>query len=386
MRRCTRGSPGTRRIPSRARSFRELGEAERRHADVWLRKLEKEGVAVPPDEPSTRVKALLWLARRLGSAAVVPLALEAEAIDADKYEQQGEEAAAIAEEEREHRAVLSDMSGRAPDTARGLISSRERWHRGGGQGRLHPRRHLRHERRPALEPLAHPGRGRRGRGRRESVVITGFAGLLAGAFSMAAGEYTSVASQRDLLTRQVALEKREIEEAPEEEAAELALIFKQKGLSTEQASRTASEILKHPESALDTLVREELGLDPEDLGSPVGAALSSFVMFAIGRHRAGGPLPPVAGTGGLPSSRPALAGVVLAAVGGLVGFLSGTGIVRSAGRMVGLAALAAGRHLPRRQGVRRRGGVRGSVSKGPGRAGAHGREACWPAGLATMRR
>ena len=84
------------------------------------------------------------------------------------------------------------------------------------------------------------------------MVVTGFAGLLAGAFSMAVGEYTSVASQRDLLARQVALEKREIEEAPEEEAAELALIFKQKGLGTEQASRTAARDPEAPGRARST--------------------------------------------------------------------------------------------------------------------------------------
>src|SRR5262249_60067413 len=107
-------------------------------------------------------------------------------------------------------------------------------------------------------------------------------GLLAGASSMAVGEYTSVASQRDLLARQIELERREIAEAPDEERAELALILEQKGLSTEQATRAAAEIMKNPEHGLDTLVREELGLDPDDLGSPPAAAASSFVMFSIG--------------------------------------------------------------------------------------------------------
>jgi VIT1/CCC1 family predicted Fe2+/Mn2+ transporter len=158
---------------------------------------------------------------------------------------------------------------------------------------------------------------------------------------MAAGEYTSVASQRDLLTRQVEMERREIEEAPEEEAAELALIFKQKGLSTEQASRTAAELLKNPESATDTLVREELGLDPTDLGSPMGAAVSSFVMFSVGALV---PLVPFLLTTGswAVGAASALAFLVLAGVGGLVGFLSGTSVVKSALRMAGLAALAAG--------------------------------------------
>jgi len=326
--------------PARAESFRELARAERRHADIWQRKLEKAGVPLPSELPSTRVRVLVWLARRLGSAAVVPMALEAEAGDADKYDQQGEEAAAIADEERAHRQVLSGMSARSPAGARELISVRERWHRGGG--RAGSIRAAIFGMNDGLISNLSLILGVAGAGvDPHTVVVTGFAGLLAGAFSMAAGEYSSVASQRDLLARQVEMERREIAEAPEEEAAELALIFKQKGLSTEQASRTAAEILKHPESALDTLVREELGLDPDDLGSPWGAASSSFLMFAVGAIV---PLVPFLFSRG-PSAAgvsAGLAGLVLAAVGGLVGFLSGTSVVRSAGRMVALAGLAAG--------------------------------------------
>jgi VIT1/CCC1 family predicted Fe2+/Mn2+ transporter len=325
----------------RAKSFRELAEAERRHADIWARKLEKEGLTLPPDRASSRVRALVWLARRLGSAAVVPMVLDAEAGDADKYDAQGGEATAIAAEERAHGQVLAGMrSPKDPTSARGLIASRERWHRGGGRagsiraaifgmndGLLSNLSLILGVSGAGVEPHA--------------VLVTGFAGLLAGAFSMAAGEYTSVASQRDLLARQVAMEKRELEEAPEEEAAELALIFKQKGLSTEQASRTAAEILKHPDTALDTLVREELGLDPEDLGSPWSAAWSSFVMFAVGAMVPVVPFLLLSGTAAVATAA-GLAGLVLAGVGAVVGFLSGTSVWRSAARMLGLAALAAG--------------------------------------------
>jgi VIT1/CCC1 family predicted Fe2+/Mn2+ transporter len=326
--------------PGKARSFRELGEAERRHAEIWRRKLEKEGVAIPPDRPSSRVRALVWLARRLGSAAVVPMVLEAEAGDADKYDAQGGEATAIAEEERAHRRVLVALRRGEPDEARALIAERERWHRGGG--RAGSIRAAIFGMNDGLVSNLSLILGVAGAGvEPRTVVVTGFAGLLAGAFSMAAGEYTSVASQRDLLARQVALERREIAEAPEEEAAELALIFKQKGLSTEQASRTAAEILKNPESALDSLVREELGLDPTDLGSPMGAALSSFAMFSVGALVPIVPFLFLRESVAIATSA-TLAGLVLAAVGGFVGFLSGTGLLRSAGRMVGLAALAAG--------------------------------------------
>jgi VIT1/CCC1 family predicted Fe2+/Mn2+ transporter/rubrerythrin len=325
---------------SKAASLREIGQAERRHADIWQKKLEREGVAIPPDRPSSRVRVLVWLARRLGTAAVVPMVLEAEATDAEKYDAQGGDAIAIADEERAHRRALVGLSRGEPTEARELIASRERWHRssraagsiraaifGMNDGLISNLSLIAGVAGAGVEP--------------RTVVVTGVAGLLAGAFSMAAGEYTSVASQRDLLQRQVAMEKREIAEAPEEEAAELALIFKQKGLSTEQASRTAAEILKNPDSALDTLVREELGLDPQELGSPMHAAVSSFGMFSVGALV---PILPFLATHG--SSAVAIAAglcfVVLAGVGGLVGFLSGTSVATSAARMAGLGALAAG--------------------------------------------
>jgi vacuolar iron transporter family protein len=325
---------------AKRQSFAELAEAERRHADVWVRKLEKQGVALPPDRPSSRIRALIWLARRLGSEAVVPMILDAEAGDADKYDAQGGDASAIADEERAHQVVLKDMGSGKPTDARGLIAVRERWHGAGGRaGNLRAAIFGMND---GLLSNLSLILGVAGAGvEAHTVVVTGCAGLVAGAFSMAAGEYTSVASQRDLLARQVALEKREIEEAPEEEAAELALIFKQKGLSTEQASRTAAEIMKNPEHAADTLVREELGLDPDDLGSPMGAATSSFGLFAVGAFV---PLLPFLLTSGPTAVVTALTlGVlVLAGVGAFVGFLSGTSLWRTGGRMVGLAVLAAG--------------------------------------------
>jgi len=326
--------------PARAKEFLELAAAERRHAEVWIRKLEKEGVVLPPDRPSSRVRALIWLARRLGTAAVVPMILEAEAGDADKYDAQGGDAAPLAAEERAHRQSLVGMSAGDPEGARDLIAVRERWHRAGrGAGNIRAAVFGMND---GLVSNLSLILGVAGAGiAPQTVVVTGFAGLLAGAFSMAAGEFTSVASQRDLLRRQVALEQREIEEAPEEEAAELALIFKQKGLSTEQASRTAAEIMKNPKSAADTLVREELGLDPDDLGSPYGAAISSFLLFSLGAFV---PVIPFLVTSGMPAvvSASVLAGLVLAGVGCLMGFLSGTSLWASAARMVGLAALAAG--------------------------------------------
>ncbi|MBL8512286.1 MAG: VIT1/CCC1 transporter family protein [Betaproteobacteria bacterium] len=115
-----------------------------------------------------------------------------------------------------------------------------------------------------------------------TILLTGIAGLAAGAFSMAAGEYVSMRSQRELFERQIALERDELAEYPDEEAAELALIYEARGIPQADARRLAQQLISDPEHALDTLAREELGLNPAELGSPWGAALSSFAAFAGG--------------------------------------------------------------------------------------------------------
>jgi VIT1/CCC1 family predicted Fe2+/Mn2+ transporter len=114
------------------------------------------------------------------------------------------------------------------------------------------------------------------------VLLTGAAGLVAGAFSMAAGEYVSVRSQREMYEHQIALEREELDQYPAAEAEELALIYAARGIPVEEAKRMATAIISDPERALDALTREELGLNPEDLGSPWGAAAFSFLSFAAG--------------------------------------------------------------------------------------------------------
>ena len=121
------------------------------------------------------------------------------------------------------------------------------------------------------------------------VLLTGAAGMLAGALSMAAGEYVSVRSQREMYEYQIALEREEVAEYPEEEAEELALIYEARGVDIQQAREVSRALLAHPEQALDVLAREELGLNPDDLGSPWGAGISSFISFGCG---AGVPLIP----------------------------------------------------------------------------------------------
>lgn len=114
------------------------------------------------------------------------------------------------------------------------------------------------------------------------LALTGVAGLLAGAFSMAAGEFISMLSQKEMFEHQIAQEKDELERYPKEEAEELALIYAARGIPLKEARDVATKLIANPAQALDTLAREELGLNPDDLGSPTGAAISSFICFSIG--------------------------------------------------------------------------------------------------------
>lgn len=115
-----------------------------------------------------------------------------------------------------------------------------------------------------------------------TVVLAGTAGLLAGAFSMAAGEYISMRTQREVLERELRLEREHIREHPEEEEEHLAQMLHAEGLGLEDAARMSAKIHERLGSAVDFHARFELGIDPHDLGAPTGAAVSSFVCFAVG--------------------------------------------------------------------------------------------------------
>jgi VIT1/CCC1 family predicted Fe2+/Mn2+ transporter len=151
------------------------------------------------------------------------------------------------------------------------------------------------------------------------ILLTGIAGLLAGAFSMAAGEYVSMASQREMYEREISLEAQELAEKSEEEREELALLYRAKGLDRDDAQRLAGQILSDRKVALDTLAREELGLDPTELGSPLAAAVSSLLTFASG----------------------ALVVILPYLFGGGIGVLNGRSLVRSGLRHLLLGGAAA---------------------------------------------
>ncbi|MFI0740608.1 VIT1/CCC1 transporter family protein [Streptomyces sp. NPDC021100] len=116
----------------------------------------------------------------------------------------------------------------------------------------------------------------------QTLVITGLAGLAAGAFSMAVGEYTSVASQRELVLAELDIERRELRKHPTDELEELAALYESRGVEPALAREVARQLSKDPEQALEIHAREELGIDPSDLPSPMTAALASFGSFALG--------------------------------------------------------------------------------------------------------
>jgi len=171
------------------------------------------------------------------------------------------------------------------------------------------------------------------------VLLSGVAGLVAGAFSMAAGEYVSVRSQREMFEYQIGLEREELEHYPDEEAEELALIYAARGIEASAARQMAKDLIADPDKALDTLAREELGLNPDDLGSPWGAAAFSFASFALGATI---PLMPFLVAGGAASLQVAmvLSAAALFGVGAAISLFTGRSALASGLRMLMIGAAA----------------------------------------------
>lgn len=324
------------RDPERAGIFRDLAAAEERHAGLWRGKLEEAGVTVPDDErPSLRIRIIGWLARRFGTKAVLPMVNALETDDYGSYVQQGGDAIPLAHEERAHGRTMTRLAGvKEPSD----IVRQESWHRLGGGGALRASVFGVNDGLVSNLSLvigvagAAPEAG--------TVLLAGVAGLLAGAFSMAAGEYVSMRSQRELFERQIELERMELETHPEEEREELALIYRAKGLPKAEADRLAETIIADRSVALDTLAREELGLDPSELGSPWAAATGSFVAFSIGAFIP--VLPYLIARGDLTIiAAAAMGAVALFAVGASLSLFTGRNPLYSGVRMLGLGAVAA---------------------------------------------
>ena len=324
-----------------ARSFHRLAEAEQRHAGFWRDRLAEMGASASL-RPSARARLLARLARRFGSRLVLPAAVSLEQAEQETYEHQPEaDGTDIADDERVHARVL-DAAVKASST--GMTAS--------ALGRVLGRRRavtgnaLRAAVLGANDGLVSnlslvmgvAGANLSGR----TVLITGLAGLLAGAFSMAMGEWVSVQSSRELHQRQLDREADEIATDPEHERAELVTLYQRRGLSSEESRRLADRVMEDEDAALDAMAREELGIDPEELGgSPWTAAIASFLLFTIGAIIPVIPFTFVDGDAAVLLSV-LISGLGLLAIGAAITLLTGRGVWRSAFRQLAIGLGAAG--------------------------------------------
>jgi VIT1/CCC1 family predicted Fe2+/Mn2+ transporter len=318
--------------------FEQLAAIEDRHAAHWASKLTEIGESVPdPRRPDLRTRVLGWVARHFSVDAVLPLVERAEHADAGMYDGDPDATPAMAVDERSHARVLTRLRGPAEDDPRG-IAKRERWHRGDRSGALRAAVFGVNDGLVSNTSLVMGFAGSGAAG--GTILFAGLAGLLAGAFSMAAGEYISMRSQREAYEREISVEAEELRDDPEAEAEELALIYRAKGLDAEDAEKVAKTIMKDSEIALDTMAREELGLDPDELGSPWSAALSSLLAFAVGAVVV--VLPYLFGSGvAALVTAVGLAGLALFGVGAALGLINGKGSLRAGLRQLLVGGVAA---------------------------------------------
>jgi len=306
--------------------FADLAQAAETQGAIWAQTASRSGEALPSFALGPRVRIAACLIRRFGPRRVRPVlaALKVRGLSVYSGKAPGHEMPATVEEVgARHTGAGSGGNLRAAvfGVNDGLVSN-------------------------ASLILGVAGASSQS----DVILLSGVAGLLAGAFSMAAGEYISVRSQRELFESQIALERAELAEYPREEAAELALIYAARGIPKPQAQELAERIVADPVRALDTLAREELGLNPDELGSPIGAAAFSFGAFAIG---ASIPLAPFLFLIGPPALLLAvgLAALSLFSVGATLSLFTGTRALWGGLRMLllggaaGAATFASGRLL-----------------------------------------
>ena len=316
----------TESTPERRALFAKLGHEAESQAAIWEAELRRDGAPAPVYAPSARARLVAVLLRRLGPSRMrgVLSAMKVRGMSI-------------------YGASRRDDAGADPLAKHAMPTSVEdigRRHRGFGGARGGNLRAAVFGANDGLVSNASLILGVAGATADRHVIgVSGLAGLLAGAFSMAAGEYVSMRSQREMFERQISAERDELQRYPAEEAAELALIYEARGLPKEQAAHVAQSLIANPQNALDTLAREELGLDPDELGSPLGAALFSFLSFA------GGALVPLlpfalgAGARALVSAV-ALTGVALFGVGATISLFTGRGALRGGLRMLLIGAAA----------------------------------------------
>jgi len=332
----------TERDPHLAELYRKLAEVEQRHQVFWDAQLQSAGATPPRYRPTWRMRILSLLAHRWGAGLIAPIVGGMESRAQTVYDDQPEaQATNLSADEHSHARLFRYLDA---TTGHGItgpqLAQFEGRHRVGGGNELRAAVLGASDGLTSNLSLVMGVAGFSVSG--HAVLIAGLAGLLAGALSMAIGEWLSVSSARELYGRQIAIERQELVNVPAEEEEELALIYQSKGADEATARKLAANVIGQEGSALDTLAREELGIDPESLGgSAWSAALTSFFLFALGAII---PVIPFIVGSGLIAVGVSLALSVLGlfAIGAGVSLTTGAPLFRAGSRQIifGLAAAA----------------------------------------------
>jgi vacuolar iron transporter family protein len=310
--------------PQLKQVYSRLAAVEEAHAQFWRARLDRLGVRGQRLGVGWRSRALAWLARRFGPEVVLPIIHTLERADDAKYDQQPEAVAAgLPAAERSHSRIIAAAARPAHGgLSGGALARLEGRHRSVGGNALRAAVLGANDGLVSNLSLVMGVAGADLSG--TNILVTGLAGLLAGACSMAMGEWLSVNSARELAQQQIAVEADELSEFPEEEKQELILIYQAKGLTEAQARLLADRIIADKDTALDTLTREELGIDPEELGGSAWvAAATSFLLFSAGAIFPVAPFFFLGGTAAIAAS---------VGVSALIMFLIGAGTTLFTGR------------------------------------------------------
>jgi VIT1/CCC1 family predicted Fe2+/Mn2+ transporter len=326
--------------PQLAQVYRRLAAIEDAHAEYWRNHIAAIDRRVPKLRPGFRTRALAWLARRFGPAFVLPTVDTLEHMDSGTYDSQPEAVAGgLPAAERSHARIIEALTRGAPGALSGSALARlEGRHRGMGGNALRAAVLGANDGLVSNLSLVMGVAGADLAG--HTILVTGLAGLLAGSCSMALGEWLSVNTARESAQRQIATEADELEQVPEEEKEELSLIYQAKGLPEDLAKSLAEQLITNKKTALDTLVREELGIDPEELGGSAWAAAgTSFLLFAVSAIIPVAPYFVLAGVAAVIASL-AASGVALFLIGAGTTLFTGREVLPSGIRqmLVGFAA------------------------------------------------
>ncbi len=328
--------------PQLSEVYNKLADVEEEHADFWEEKLKEGGVESISKTPSWRSRILSLLAKRFGSAFVLPTMVGREQKGSAGYDNQTEaKGTNMADQERSHERLLKTIFKKNQGGMEGsALAKLEGRHKAGGGNAL--RAAVLGANDGLLSNLSLVMGVAGAALSNKSILITGIAGLLAGAFSMALGEWLSVQSARELYQHQINIEAMEISTAPEEEMEELALIYQAKGLPPEAARLLAEKIMSDSTTTLDTLAREELGVDPDELGgSAWEASITSFLLFAVGAIIPLFPFIFLSGTNAIIVSL-VVSGVGMFLIGAMITLLTGRNALQAGLRQVVFGLVAAG--------------------------------------------